>query len=102
MIKVLGAICNDNYKHEKKEYLLKQGDNNLDEFETGEKKTDEEANKSLTEEELSNPEKLKNYINKKNPKFLEAFELLNMIGSGSEACAYKVNIKKKILQLYQK
>ena len=67
----------------------------MNEFETGEKKTDEETNKSLTEEELSNPEKLKNYINKKNQKFLETFELLNMIGSGSEACAYKVNIKKK-------
>ena len=102
MIKVLGAICNDNYKHEKKEYLLKQGYNNLDEFETGEKKTDEEANKSLTEEELSNPEKLKNYINKKNPKFLEEFELLNMIGSGSEACAYKVNIKKKNFAIISK
>ena len=95
MTKVEGVICNDNYKLEKKEYLLKQGKNTMNEFETGEKKTDEDTNKSLTEEELSNPEKLKNYINKKNQKFLETFELLNMIGSGSEACAYKVNIKRK-------
>ena len=95
MNKVEGAICNVNYKHEKKENLLKQEKKNVDDFEITEKKTDEEINKSLTEEELSNPEKLKNYINKKNPKFFEAFELLNMIGSGSEACAYKVNIKRK-------
>ena len=102
MNKVEHVICNDNYKHEKQENLVKQGKKNVDEFEIAEKKTDEEINKSLTEEELSSPEKLKNYINKKNTKFLEAFELLNMIGSGSEACAYKINIKKKNFAIISK
>lgn len=48
----------------------------------------------LTDDVLSNNEKLTNYLKENNIKFTEEFELQKLIGSGSESYVYKTLIKK--------
>lgn len=50
--------------------------------------------KNIKEIELSNPTKLSNHLKERNNIFLENFELLELIGEGSESYVYKIKIKK--------
>ena len=60
-----------------------------------EKNIQEKANyKSIKEIDISNPTKLSNRLKEKNIKFFENFELLELIGEGSESSVYKIKIKK--------
>ena len=61
----------------------------------GKRKSNEKKNVSITEEDFKNIEKLNEYIKIKNPKFSEDFELLNLIGTGSESYAFKAQLTKK-------
>jgi hypothetical protein len=53
-----------------------------------------EKTKKITDDKLSNHEKLINYLKEINIKFTEEFELQQLIGSGSESFVYKTLIKK--------
>ena len=85
----IGATAKKGNRHDKK---YKE---TIDDFEIGEKKTNEKINKTIEEETFKNIEKLNEYIKIKNPKFLEDFELLNLLGTGSESYVYKAQITKK-------
>ena len=63
-------------------------------LEISEKNTSQESAKSITDDDLSNHEKLTYYLKENNIKFTEEFELQNLIGTGSESFVYKTLIKK--------
>ena len=81
------SLLTEEPKENKKELL-----NNC---EIGELLTNERTNKIITQEVLNDVEKTKKYIKVKNPQFFQDFELVNLIGTGSEACAFKAKITKK-------
>ena len=58
-------------------------------------KTYQEEKKRITDDDLSNLEKLTNYLKENNRKFSEEFELQKLIGVGSESFVYKTLVKKK-------
>ena len=63
-------------------------------FEIQEEKSNQEINQRITDEDLSNHEKITNYLKEKNIKFIEEFELQELIGTGSESFVFKSLIKK--------
>jgi len=50
--------------------------------------------KSITKQDLANKERFTKYLEEMNSKFLEQFELQEMVGSGSESYVYRTAIRK--------
>ena len=75
----------------KENLIIKKRNSNL---EISEKNTSQESTKSITDDDLSNHEKLTNYLKENNIKFNEEFELQELMGTGSESFVYKTLIKK--------
>lgn len=68
--------------------------NRISTLEIKKKSTYHEDTKKITDNVLSNQEKLTIYLKENNRKFIEEFELQKLIGAGSESFVYKTLIKK--------